>query len=182
MATELEAKFAVESFTSVRKMLKTSGAVYLGKCEEYDEFFDTPDRAFYSSRSALRLRRIKILRGVAGGKQGGWLLTMKGSKKPRKRVKIRQETQTVVADGEAVRSIFEALGLQIYATLAKKRASYRLGKCLVELDDLSGLGKFVEIEGPSERQVELVRRKLQLPDEPNIRSYLAMVTEKKTAS
>jgi adenylate cyclase class 2 len=181
MATEIEAKFSVTSFAAVRKALRSENATFLGTCEEHDLFFDTPGRELYDARSALRLRRIKVLRGAPGGTRSGWLLTMKGPRKSDPRVKVRRETQTALVDGEAMREVLEALGLRVTATLTKRRASYRLGDCRVELDQPEGLGRFVEIEGPDRAHIEAVRRRLNLPDEPVTRSYLAMVTRDKGA-
>jgi adenylate cyclase class IV len=59
----------------------------------------------------------------------------------------------------------------------KRRTTYRLGRCLVELDELPMLGAFIEIEGPSERQVFAVAGKLGLGDESIKISYSHMMAE-----
>ncbi len=171
MARELEAKFKVENFRALRKALRAAGGVYCGTALQLDTFFDTPNRDLHSSDRGLRLRRIRILRAAGGGGQSGWLLTYKGPREPNRRAKVRQEIQTAIADGEAMARILCAAGLQPVLEIEKRRASYKLGRCLVELDELPMLGCFAEIEAPSERALETARRKLGLDSEPITDSY-----------
>jgi len=176
MPLEIEAKFRVSDFRSVRKVLKAAGATYRGTAIEADVFFDTPQRRLYHSGCGLRLRRVKILRSAPGGRRSGWLLTTKGPVGPAGRVKVRREVQTAVQDGQALKDILAAAGLVEFVGLTKRRASYKLGRCLVELDEVPKLGRFVEIEGPTRRAIEVARKKLRLPDEPITASYLRMIT------
>jgi adenylate cyclase class IV len=46
---------------------------------------------------------------------------------------------------------------------------------MVELDELAGIGCFVEVEGPDEPAIFAVSRALGLAGEPVSESYLAMV-------
>ena len=69
-----------------------------------------------------------------------------------------------------------ALGLRAELTFEKRRESWKLGDCKVELDELPVLGKFVEVEGPSGEAVEAVRAQLRVADHPHISdSYIAML-------
>ena len=176
MPLEVEAKFRVSNFRNVRKALKAAGASYKGTAVEQDVFFDTSARRLYRSGRGLRLRRVKVLRPAPGGRKSGWLLTTKGPIERGSRVKARREIQTAVADGQAIKDILTAAGLVEFVGLTKRRASYKLGRCLIELDQVPKLGRFVEIEGPNERAIEAARRKLHLPDEPITDSYLRMIT------
>jgi len=177
MAIETEAKFEVTDFRGVRNALRRAGATYRGTAVEEDVFFDTPERRLYHKGCGLRLRRVKMLRSVPGGRRSGWLLTSKGQVERSNRVKKRQETQTWVADGQAVKGILALAGMFEFVGLTKRRASYKLGRCLIELDEVPSLGFFVEIEGPTQKAIEAARKKLQLPDEPITESYLSMVAD-----
>jgi len=179
MAREVEAKFSVADFRAVRRALRAAGARYLGTVVELDRFFDLPDRRLYQSGCGLRLRHVRVVRHVDGGRGGGWLLTAKGPKRKKSRLKIRREVQTSVADGQAMVNILKAAGLEPVVAFQKRRTSYRVDQCAVELDEVSGLGRFVEIEGPGARAIEAVRKKLPLPDEPISASYLEMLAERK---
>jgi adenylate cyclase class 2 len=58
----------------------------------------------------------------------------------------------------------------------KKRQVWRLGGCEVALDELPLLGTFVEIEGPNEKKIADVQKKLGLEDLPHIhQSYAALM-------
>lgn len=97
-------------------------------------------------------------------------LTYKGPASRYAKAKVRSEHQSRVDDASAVTMVLEACGLRPMLRLQKHRASYRLGRCLVELDELPVLGCFVEIEGPNQEAIERVRRALAL-DNPPIRSH-----------
>jgi adenylate cyclase class 2 len=71
--------------------------------------------------------------------------------------------------------VFEACGLVPTVIVRKRRTSYRLGECMVELDELAGIGCFVEVEGPDEPTIFAVCQRLGLAGEPVSESYLAMV-------
>ena len=104
------------------------------------------------------------------------LLTYKGPKKAGLSLKVRREVQTYVEDARAMTQLLAALGFAPTAVVRKRRSSYRVGLCQVELDELRGVGRFVEVEGPSRRQVEAVCKQLDLQGERVTRSYVSMVT------
>jgi adenylate cyclase class 2 len=92
-------------------------------------------------------------------------------------LKKRQETQTVVANPEAMAKILEQLGFMQWLRYQKRRQSWELDSCRVELDEIPRLGKFVEIEGPSDEAVMKCREKLRLGSQTLIKaSYVAMLT------
>ena len=175
MSHELEAKFPVDNFNAVRRALRAAGAEYHGTAIQEDTFFDTPHRHLYNTDRGLRLRKIRVLRGAQGGFRSGWLLTYKGKRQQNRNAKIRRELQTQVDDGQALAQLIQAAGLEILLHIEKRRSSYKLGRCWVELDELEGLGRFVEIEAPSEAVLQSVRRKLGLTAEPITESYPHMV-------
>jgi adenylate cyclase class 2 len=58
----------------------------------------------------------------------------------------------------------------------KRRETWKLGGCKVELDELPYLGSFVEVEGPADQEVMTVRDRLGLSDRPIVRSsYIALL-------
>ncbi|MDP7289585.1 MAG: hypothetical protein QGH94_16510, partial [Phycisphaerae bacterium] len=68
-------------------------------------------------------------------------------------------------------------GLSPTLTIQKKRASYRLGSCLVELDELPIIGRFVEIEAPSPKKIEAVRDQLGISAQPSTEHYIKLLTD-----
>jgi len=176
MPHEKEAKFRVESFGPVRRALRRAGAVYVQTAVQTDCYFDTPDRRLLAADQGLRIRRVRLLRAARSGADARPLLTFKGPAGGSRRVKIRREIQTRVDDAEAVAAALAAAGLLPVLTVQKRRASWRLGGCLIELDELPVIGRFVEVEAPDEQHIERARRTLGLPGEPIADHYLSMLT------
>jgi adenylate cyclase class 2 len=58
----------------------------------------------------------------------------------------RTDIETGVWDGRALADILRSLGFQEVLTIKKKRKSYTKGSATVSLDDVEGLGFFVEVE------------------------------------
>jgi adenylate cyclase class 2 len=175
MPHEIEVKIAVERFDAVRRALRAAGGQYLGTVLQTDRFFDTSDRRLRKGDRGLRIRSARRLRGGGVAKDVRPMVTFKGARQAGGRMKVRPEYQTFVDDADALVRIFAACGLEPTLTLQKRRSSYRLGRCLVELDELPVIGRFVEIEGPSERAIDAARRKLRLTGEAIAEPYIQMV-------
>ncbi len=172
MAHEREIKFRVANFASVRRKLRASGAEYLGTFIQTDSFYDTAGRQLRQAGRGFRLRRVRLLKGAGGKIDPRPLLTYKGPRKPNTNgLKIRQEIQMHLDDAEAAVQMIRALGMKEHMTIQKQRASYRLGRCLVELDKLPLIGCSVEIEGPTEKSILAAAEKLALQTEPVKRGY-----------
>ncbi|MCD4825785.1 MAG: class IV adenylate cyclase [Phycisphaerae bacterium] len=175
---EIEAKYSVESFAAVRKALRGAGAVFLGTVRQWDEFYDRPDMGFRKKGCGLRLRRIKILRRGDEPINAQPIITFKGPRQAAEKVKIRREIETALASADAAAELLVACGLRAVMTVRKRRSSFRLGRARIELDELPLLGKFIEIEGLSERHVETVRRRLGIKAQCIKISYAHMLAEK----
>ena len=81
-----------------------------------------------------------------------------------------------VDSGTEAITLLERLGYLTMIQFEKRRESYHLDDCRVELDEMPHLGTFVEIEGPSESSVIKVRGRLQLSDRPMQKSsYVSML-------
>jgi adenylate cyclase, class 2 len=175
MSHEIEAKFKVEGFTKVRRALRNAGAEYLGTVLQTDSYYDTAEHMLRGRHCALRIRAVRRLRSGKRPLDARSLLTVKGPPKPGRSVKVRREVQTRLDDPDAVREIIDALGLKPTITLQKRRASYRLGEGLVELDELPLIGCFVEVEARADAHVLRIARKLGLECEPSKDHYVALV-------
>jgi predicted adenylyl cyclase CyaB len=179
MSQEIEAKFKVADFRAVRKRLTALGAVYLGTDLQTDAYYDTPGGQLLGEDKGLRIRQTRRIDGLstAGDKPDTRpLLTFKGPADAHKHAKIRREIQTRVDSRQAIVDILDALGFKTTLTVQKKRASYRLGSCMVELDELPVIGRFIEIEAPSPKQIEAIRAKLDIQSEPCTDHYITLLT------
>lgn len=173
MPIEIEAKLKVDDLEAVRALLHSSGAVPIGRFFETNIFFDTPERKLLNSDAGLRLRIDRDLQS----NNSTYILTHKG---PRLHgpLKSRQETELAVADPDAAVALLEQLGFVRLVSFEKKRESWRLADCRVELDEVPHLGTFVEVEGPSEDSVLKVRQTLKLANRPILKSsYIAMLMD-----
>jgi predicted adenylyl cyclase CyaB len=97
------------------------------------------------------------------------VITHKGPRQPGP-LKTRTETELEVSNLDDTVRLFEAIGYQQVLSFQKRRESWQLGKCRIELDEVPHLGPFVEIEGPSEAMVMQVRQELGLSQQPIVKS------------
>jgi adenylate cyclase class 2 len=174
MPDEIEAKFKVDDFAAVRRALRKAGAAYVATCLQTDSYYDTPGRELLSRDCGVRIREVRLLRSAGGKVETRPLLTMKGPRR-RGRAKVRPEVQARLDAPDAAGEIMRAMGLEVAVRLQKRRTTYRLGKCTVELDELPVIGRFVEIEGPSEDAVRRAAERLGLTAEAITDHYVAIV-------
>ena len=172
MSLEIEAKMKVADFDAVRKALVVSGATHVGAVLETNTFFDTPDRALLAQDKGLRLRRTHDQRTA----EEHFIITVKGPAQAGP-LKTREEAETNVDDGARAAGVLKALGFFPELSFEKRRESWTLDGCKIELDELPILGRFVEIEGPNEPTVMRVRQRLGLSELPPIKTgYISMLT------
>jgi adenylate cyclase class 2 len=159
MAVEIEIKLKVDHLAPVRDRLRALGATHVGEVTETNVFLDTPDRALLGSDCGLRLRHNRDCHTHAEK----LVVTYKG---PRGEgpVKRREEIEFGVDKPEQFEQVLERLGYVRQLSFEKRRETWRLEKCTVELDSLPELGSFVEIEAASEAEVKRVRERLGLND------------------
>jgi adenylate cyclase class 2 len=173
VATELEAKMRVPDHAPVRELLAAEGAARLGACMELNTFFDTADRSLLAQDKGLRVRHTC---DFASGAEKH-VVTYKGPQQDGA-LKNREEVELTADDGEQAALLLERLGYFPTLSFEKRRESWKLDDCLIELDELPQLGCFVEIEGPDEEAVLAVRETLDLDHYPLVKkSYIAMVDE-----
>ncbi|OPX58477.1 MAG: CYTH domain protein [Methanobacterium sp. PtaB.Bin024] len=116
----------------------------IGACrvkEEYQEdlYFNAPHRDFAQTDEALRIRKIR------SGSSEEIYITYKGPKMDNIS-KTRKEIEVAVEDSLKVADIFENLSFRPVATVRKNRIIYTMGELIVTLDEVQGVGNFVEIE------------------------------------
>jgi len=173
MPVEIEAKMAVPNVEPVRATLKRLNAPGGALTLETNIFFDTPDQSLLKSGSGLRLR---TNRDAASGRETH-VITHKGPLLAGT-VKSREETELTVENAADAAALFARLGYKKTLTFQKRRESWKLGSCKIELDEVPHLGSFVEVEGPDEATVMRVREQLGLADRPIIKTgYIGMLVD-----
>ncbi len=173
MANEIEAKMKVENFDRVRESLDNVHAKRVGSVLETNTFFDSAEKSLVAKDSGLRLRR---KRDDESGEEE-FIVTVKGPQQAGE-LKNRPEAEVVVEDGNDAKAVLAALGYSPTLVFEKRRESWKVEQCKVDLDELPVLGKFVEIEGPDEKAVMGVREKLGMKEEPLIQTGYATMLAK----
>lgn len=163
---EIEQKYRCRNLTAFRARLLRLKPRLIKKGSELNEFWDLNGR-LAKQKTVLRLRK--------HGKTAE--LTLKGPRlKSRYTKRIELETPVEFAPA---RAIIQALGFKLAMKYSKKREVYRLGKLMVVLDSLSGLGQFVELEGMP-KDIAKAESKLGLKtSDREERSYLQMLFKRR---
>lgn len=173
MPVEIEAKFKVDSHDAIRAALPETGAERLGRVLETNHIFDNKTRTLLSSGQGLRVRHCR----AEDGDDPPATLTYKGPRQPGP-MKTREEIEVRLDDPAAGRMLLERLGFVEAVRFEKRRESWRLGDCRIELDEVPHLGCYVEIEGPDESAICRAQEKLGLGKCEIIRaSYIALLVE-----
>ena len=176
MCIEIEAKLKVESLTRIEQRLAELGAEFVAEQFQSDSHLDTSGAELLSTDRCLRLRR-----QVAGGAER-CILTYKGGRQD-SNFKKRHEVETEINNADSMRRLLSALGYDEVLVVEKTRRLWRLDRCEVALDELPSLGCFVEIEGPDEKQIAGVQKRLGLSDLPHVaKSYAHLITEQRRRS
>lgn len=154
---EIEAKFRVESHKLVRERLVAVGAERIGTVLESNEILDSADGSLRNRGCGVRVR------ATIDEQTGHRIATMtfKGPVRPGP-FKSREEQEIAVSDADTAINILQGLGFVRMLWFQKRRESWRLDNCRVELDEPPHVGLFVEIEGPDEAAISAVANKLGL--------------------
>jgi adenylate cyclase class 2 len=160
MAREVEIKFRLRERAAPERKLRALGATYVGTVEEQNTLFDREDRALVLDDRALRVR---IARSLEGEVPSRATLTWKG---PRSEgpLKDREEHETEIASPAAMVAILAELGLRPVLHFEKRRSTWHLGEAEVVIDEIEGLGTFLEIEaGAAAIEAAIVALELRDP-------------------
>lgn len=171
MAIEIELKLRVESHDPIRHRLMELGATLRKNVVETNRIFDRPNGELRRRGCGLRVRTVVGVNGEALPAK----LTFKGARHPGD-LKSREETESIVQDPGAVKTLLEGLGFMTALCYEKRRESWGWRDCIVELDEPVKLGLFVEIEGPSADAIRQVQSDLRLDQAETVSvSYVGML-------
>lgn len=133
---EVEVKFRVNDLKALARRLRAAGfRLQTRRTFESNLLFDSHDRGLSTRGEVLRVRRYG----------DDWTLTHK-SRGQDGRHKVREETESAVADGTAVVRMLERLGFSPAFRYEKFRTEWSDGKGHVVIDE-TPIGDFAEIEG-----------------------------------
>jgi adenylate cyclase class 2 len=168
MALEREVKLRFDSADIARQRILSSAVAATplrGRRLQEDAVLDTADNQLFQRRSALRVR----------SENGKSVLTFKGPVQP-STVKVREEHETIVADGEALLTILRELGWEVWFRYEKYREEFAAEDVVIAIDE-TPIGVFVEIEGPEEHIHRTAVALGRSPAEYVTSSYRALYVE-----
>ena len=172
MATTLEreVKLRFDSVDDARTAVRDTGATPL-RCRRLQEDALLDDHA-----DTLKQRRCVLRVRVESGKS---LLTFKGPVQPSP-MKLREEIETVIGDGETMLRCLEALGYVVWFRYQKYREEFALGDVVIAIDE-TPVGVFVEIEGGEQGILEVTRALGRGPEDFVLDSYRCLFMEHRRA-
>ncbi len=133
---EREIKLQFANPDEARAAIVKAGATPIrGRRFQEDCLLDLPSEDLRYRRCVLRIRI----------EQGKSLLTFKGPVQPSP-MKLREEIETVVGDGDALLHLFAELGFQPWFRYQKYREEFAYADVIIALDE-TPIGTFVEVEG-----------------------------------
>ena len=152
---EVEVKVAVDDKRVMRKKLIESGAEVLNSEVQIDIYFDHPCRTFVETDEAVRIRTRSPLEDE--GPSTSHVpkeLTYKGPKID-KTTKTRIEYSVGIDDADQLTSILESLGFTPIAKITKRRTFFELRGITITIDDVEGVGLFLELESIAHQKKEM---------------------------
>ena len=140
---EVELKAALEGIppAHIEEKWHALGFVPATSQQESDTYYSGVDRDFHETDEALRLRTRRLL--PDGPSE--CLITYKGPKMSRAS-RTRREYEVTVSDGETAARLIESLGHRPVFTVRKVRRELKKGNITLCLDEVDGLGRFLELE------------------------------------
>ncbi|NMB75819.1 MAG: class IV adenylate cyclase [Myxococcales bacterium] len=158
---EVELKSRVRSLSDIRRQVARLGGVRVGKQIERDVYYRHPGRDFGLTGEALRVR--------SAGQES--FVTYKGPRQPGI-AKTRPEVQVTVGSARLMSNILQKLGFRVFGRVRKRRETYTLSGITVCLDQVEGLGSFVELEIIGTDRTAAQRRLLALARKLSLSGFL----------
>jgi len=160
VSVEREVKLVFEDASDARRAVIGAGATLLhSRRLQEDRLLDTSDGELRRRRSTMRLRT----------DAGRSILTFKGPAQPSV-LKVREEIETVVEDGEVMLRLLAKLGFDVWFRYEKYREEFGCRDAIIAIDE-TPVGTFVEIEGTDQGVSAAARALGRAPADYVLHSY-----------
>ena len=151
---ESETKVRVPDREDLENKLVNLGAVQIGSVQEEDMYFTSRHRDLRARNEILRVRT----RRHRDSNRTECLLTFKTGLSAE--IKQREELEITISDDKQAKSILEGLGFDGYVLVQKERKYFTFRGFALTIDNVTGLGAFLELEALSETPEESVQGRL----------------------
>ncbi|MDF1557154.1 MAG: class IV adenylate cyclase [ANME-2 cluster archaeon] len=141
---EVEIKAPLSEREAVMSKLIEHGCTYLGHRIQSDTYYNAQDRDFAKTDEALRIRKDGECH----------LITYKGPKVGTIS-KSRKEVELEISSPEVADELLTCLGYSKVMNINKTRDNYRLDQYTISLDNVRGLGDYIEIETAAQTEGEV---------------------------
>jgi adenylate cyclase class 2 len=157
---EREIKLRFESAEAAREAILAAGcSPLMSRRLQEDALLDTDDEQLRRRRCVLRVRE----------ENGKSRLTWKGPVQPGA-MKLREELETVVGDGQVLLHVLEELGLHVWFRYEKYREEFSHEDVTIAVDE-TPVGVFVEIEGSEQGILNMTEALGRSPNDFILDSY-----------
>jgi len=147
---EVEVKAICANLKEPKEILIGKGAKLNEILHQVDIYYNAPNRDLRLTNEYLRLRFLQ------GDKKGVFAYHRNLSDG------VTEEKEIGISDLRIFKRILSALGFRKLGRIEKRRSTYELGNYKISLDDVKGIGKFVEVETQCEEKEALQKRSLCL--------------------
>ena len=178
MIREYEVKLRVSDLNNVREVLTRLGSKFVRNYLEKDYYIDFRKCLGVRGGDTVFRIRVRVIGDVEEGE-----LTIKGPKEYYYGIKVRDEVNVRIEKPEEVVRILKKLGVKVLEVV-KVREEYMLGRYRVLLDNVYGLGNFIEVEIPevedmskAKEELDKLLKGLGVTGELISKSYAEMIME-----
>jgi len=147
---EVEVKAICANLKEPEEVLIGKRAKFSETLHQVDVYYNAPNRDLRLTNEYLRLRFSQ------GDKKGVFAYHRNLSRG------VTEEYEVKISDLRIFKRILSALGFKKLGKIEKRRITYELGNYKISLDDVKGVGKFVEVETQCEEKEAPHKRSLCL--------------------
>ncbi|MFW9907527.1 MAG: class IV adenylate cyclase [Candidatus Thorarchaeota archaeon] len=162
---EVEVKVPISDEKTIERIIIEAGGRRLNSEFQSDLYYDHPCRSFSQTDEAIRLRvrESDNDQPLPTSEYSPIELTYKGPKVD-KTTKTRLEYTSGISNFEAISSILRHTGFKLVATIKKHRTFFDIDEITVSIDNVEGVGKFIELElvSNSEKEMQDARDRILL--------------------
>ena len=158
MGNKIEVEFKFELFNSDKLIIKLNQiADFKGEESQKDTYYNAPHRNFLSVSPIKEWLRIRETNGKTKVNYKNFHHTSEYN------AVSCDEFETNVEDKEVIKRIFESLNFSEMIVLEKVRKNWEYKNVIISVDEVRGLGSFIEVEaGDGFESIEDAKKQLQI--------------------